>query len=163
MFEVKTWTLGQRLGEAPSQPRQPLARAPAQQSREHGHSTAQAQAAAAAMARMEVKKKQPMSATERKARQELQQANKMAKDMENEAQFISQLQAPEEKQIEMGGIYYECPITGQIVAKSHYYEHLEQALDQLKGDAPLETAILKINCLNKNKGQFKEYLDTLQL
>ena len=150
------------MGEAPSQPRQPVARASAQQtSREHGHTAAQAQAAAAAMARMENKKKQPMSATERKARQELQQANKIDKEIEKEAQFISQLQAPEEKQVEMGGIYYECPITGQIVAKSNYHEHLEQALDQLKCDAPLETAILKINCLNKNKGQFKEHVETI--
>ena len=67
---------------------------------------------------------------------------------------ILELKPPEAKQIELGGIYYVCPITGEVVAKSNYYEHLEQALDQLKLDAPIETAILKINCLNKNKGDF---------
>ena len=47
---------------------------------------AQAQAAAAAMARLENKKKTPMSATERKARQQLQNDQKLSSDMASEAE-----------------------------------------------------------------------------
>jgi len=143
---------GSRLGETSTTTSQPVQRQQ-QPSREHGHTAAQAQAAAAAMARLESKHAKPkMTATERKARAELQKRDEVTTST-SEVEFIAQLQPPEAKQIELGGIYYVCPITGEVVAKSNYYEHLEQALDQLKLDAPIETAILKINCLNKNKEQ----------
>ena len=81
---------GHRLGEA-STSAQPLQRQQQQQqpTREYGHTAAQAQAAAAAMARLESKQAKPkMTATERKARAELQKRD----EVNEEAEFISQLQ-----------------------------------------------------------------------
>ena len=54
--------------------------------REHGLSSAQAQAAAAAMARLDAQKKTPMSATERKARQQLQKDTTTAADVAKDAE-----------------------------------------------------------------------------
>lgn len=128
-----------------------------QQPRQHGLSAAQAQAAAAALERIERgnKKSQPTSAVERRARQELQNE----KNAKSEADLIQSLQAPESVNLESApvlsvqGVYYECPISSEIVPKVDYYNHLEAQLNSLKADSPLETAILKINCLNKNKGK----------
>lgn len=170
-YKFKKAGPGQKLGEESQAPRQ-TGRQPVQQPRQHGLSAAQAQAAAAALERIERgnKKTQPTSAVERRARQELQNE----KNAKSEADLIQSLQAPESVNLESApvlsvqGVYYECPISSEIVPKVDYYNHLEAQLNSLKADSPLETAILKINCLNKNKEMregaitiLKKYLDNI--
>ena len=93
--------------------------------------------------------------TMRRAREEAQKA----REKENqEKQFVESLQQPKEQKVDVtakqsvDGVYYMCPISGDIIKKCEYTAHLELQLENLSESAPLECSVFKIHCLNTNKG-----------
>jgi len=125
-------------------------------SREYGTSAANAQAAAAAIARLE-KKMMPKSAssmnkaTLRAAREQNAQAK------QGDKALVDSLQPPEEKKMEaakilsVNGIYYTCPLSGEVIPKSDYVSHLETFLNSLEPVPSMETSVVKLNCLNTHR------------
>jgi hypothetical protein len=77
---------------------------------------------------------------------------------EREKEFVESLQAPKEEKIDetallsVNGVFYECPLSGEIIRKSQYIDHLETVLEGWS-DAPLESSVFKIHCLNTNRGK----------
>ena len=162
-YKFKKAGPGQRLDD-PAPSRQPAQNPPSASSsstsrRSAENIQARNQAAEAALARMQGK---PGTSgvnrnTMRRAREEAQKAREQQNE---EKQFVESLQSPKEEKIEItktqsvSGVYYMCPISGDIIKKCDYNAHLEKQLENLSESAPLECAVFKIHCLNTNKGKF---------
>lgn len=151
---------GKKVSDQRSPPRSSQSREPAQTSARSttaGSVQARNNAAEAALARMTNKK--PSSGgvnpnTMRRAREEAQKAR-------DEKNFVESLQSPDMEVIEqtprqsVDGVYYSCPISGDIILKSDYHAHLEEQLNNLsEAGAPLEIAVFKVHCLNTNRGNY---------
>ena len=70
---------------------------------------------------------------------------------------MDSLQPPAEKKIEaakilsVNGIYYTCPLSGEVIPKSDYVSHLETFLNSLEPVPSMETSVVKLNCLNTHR------------
>ena len=94
------------------------------------------------------------------ARYKAEKARLEAQEKANEdgRKVLEGFQTPSETKLEAApvlsveGVYYICPISGEVVKKSEYVEHLEQQLELIKESAPMETSVFKLHCLNTNRG-----------
>ena len=131
-YKFKQAGPGQKLGENTQQnPAQSSSRTGASSNarapRQHGLTAAQSQAAAAALERIEKSgaRKAPTSVAARRARQEIENERKMR----DEAELINSIREPDEVRLESApilsvqGVYYECPISGQIVPKCRVWKN----------------------------------------
>ena len=95
----------------------------------------------------------------KKAREEAQTARENA-DLDR--QVIERMQAPKEEKVDQTfGVYYECPLSQEIVLKAEYIRHLESFLQQQWDGpiCPLPIAIMKIRLLNTNRGKLDQFTD----
>jgi UBX domain-containing protein 6 len=81
----------------------------------------------------------------------------VSKSFQGDKALVDSLQPPAEKKIEaakilsVNGIYYTCPLSGEVIPKSDYVSHLETFLNSLEAVPSMETSVVKLNCLNTHR------------
>jgi hypothetical protein len=81
----------------------------------------------------------------------------VSKSFQGDKALVDSLQPPAEKKIEaakilsVNGIYYTCPLSGEVIPKSDYVSHLETFLNSLEPVPSMETSVVKLNCLNTHR------------
>ncbi|KFP23712.1 UBX domain-containing protein 6, partial [Colius striatus] len=122
-------------------------------------------AAAAALSRMELKAKAKAPSSQEAIK------NQVRKELMAEAAASEKRLSPEEKDLTLpedrtaassvSGVYFICPLTGEVVRKDKKEQHLREAIQAYFSVDPVAASIMEIHTLNKERDRVRLGVETM--
>ncbi|KAM6310498.1 UBX domain-containing protein 6 [Podargus strigoides] len=165
-LKFKTAGPGQKLSEPSRVPRE-KPRAEAALKPRQGPTDEAQMAAAAAMARMELKPKAKAPSSQDAIK------NQVRKELMAEAAASEKRLSPEEKGLvspgkeggtaapSVSGVYFICPLTGEVVRKEKKEKHLREAIQSYFSVDPVAASIMEIHTFNKDRERVRVGVETM--
>ncbi|NXF99104.1 UBXN6 protein, partial [Sakesphorus luctuosus] len=161
-LKFKTAGPGQKLSEPSRAPRERPKAEAAPRPRQAPTDEAQ-MAAAAALARLELKPKAKAPSCSQESIK-----NQVRKELMAEAAASEKGLPEEEKEQEEGaaapsvsGVYFICPLTGDIVRKDEKEKHLREAIQAYFSVDPVAASIMEIHTFNKDREKVRVGVETM--
>ncbi|NXX80221.1 UBXN6 protein, partial [Urocolius indicus] len=172
-LKFKTAGPGQKLSE-PSRVPKEKPRADVAPKPRQGPTDEAQMAAAAALSRMELKAKAKAPSSQDAIK------NQVRKELMAEAAASEKRLSPEEKDLALpedrraassvSGVYFICPLTGEIVRKDKKEQHLREAIRAYFSVDPVAASIMEIHTFNRDRDRVRlgvetmaKYLDNIYL
>ncbi|XP_061871225.1 UBX domain-containing protein 6 [Colius striatus] len=163
-LKFKTAGPGQKLSE-PSRVPKEKPRAEAAPKPRQGPTDEAQMAAAAALSRMELKAKAKAPSSQEAIK------NQVRKELMAEAAASEKRLSPEEKDLTLpedrtaassvSGVYFICPLTGEVVRKDKKEQHLREAIQAYFSVDPVAASIMEIHTLNKERDRVRLGVETM--
>ncbi|NXD73280.1 UBXN6 protein, partial [Eolophus roseicapillus] len=165
-LKFKTAGPGQKLSEPSRAPRESPKAAAAPKPRQGPTDEAQ-MAAAAALARMEGRPKARLPSSQEAIRSQVRKelmaeaaASERGLDAEEEEDTVSPLEEGAAA-LSVSGVYFICPLTGEVVRKDRKEQHLREAIQSYFSVDPVAASIMEIHTFNKDRERVRVGLETM--